>query len=182
MRKAIALFLLTFASAAMAHPDFHWSRWGDTIEDVIAVEDLPLVKRATKSILYDTVLEAWIKLPNDRPRPKLSIFLADADISVSYMFKDGKLYSAMYFIPLEDVKVRYHRSLYSTIRSTLIAKYGEPTFELDSSLRYWSQWNTERTVIDLNINLSTFINAASLTYKSEKWPDVAKKPHKMMDF
>ena len=172
-----------FACAVMAHPDFHLSKWGDTIEEVKAAEDLlPLVERPSNGILYDTVLEGWIKLTNDGSRPKLYQFLSDTEISVSYMFKDGKLYSAMYFIPLEDVLPRYHRSLYTTVRSTLIAKYGDPAFEWDSTLRYWSQWNTEKTVIQLNINLTTFVNAASVTYNSEKWPDVDKSPHRMMDF
>ncbi len=152
-------------------PDFRFSDWGDSPAKVIANEELDLYE-VNPAFLSDQTFETWEVIPDDGSRPELKSLIGDAPISVSYQFREGRLFKTVYFLALENIRAGYQRRLYSLVRKRLTEKYGQPTRELESTLRYWTEWVSERTIVKMNINLRSGINAASITFESLE-PDVS---------
>ena len=151
-------------------PDFRFSDWGDSLAKVIANEELDL-DEVNPAFLSDQTLETWAVIPDDGSRQELKSLIGDTPISVTYHFREGRLFKAVYFLALENIRAGYQSRLYSLVRKRLTEKYGQPTRELDSTLRYWTEWVSERTIVEMNINLRSGVNAASVTFESLE-PDV----------
>ena len=151
-------------------PDFRYSDWGDSPAKVIANEELDL-DEVNPAFLSDQTLETWAEIPDDGSRSELKSLIGDTPISVTYHFREGRLFKAVYFLALENIRAGYQSRLYSLVRKRLTEKYGQPTRELDSTLRYWTEWVSERTIVEMNINLRSGVNAASVTFESLE-PDV----------
>ena len=177
--KILTMLLMVCAAAYIAHgfpceegesPDFRYSNWGDTHVKVIASEEMDL-EEVNPVFLSDQTIESWAVIPDDGSRLELKPLIGDTPISVTYQFRDGRLFKAGYFLALENIQAGNQRRLYSLVRKRLTEKYGQPTRELDSTLRYWTEWVSERTIVEMNINFRSGINAASVTFESLE-PDV----------
>lgn len=128
--KLFSILLMLRAAAYIAHgfpceegesPDFRFSDWGDSPAKVIANEELDLDK-VNPAFLSDQTLETWAVIPDDGSRPELKSLIGNAPISVSYRFRDGRLFKEVYFLALENIRAGNQRRLCSLVRKRLTEK------------------------------------------------------------
>ena len=158
------LILLASTSLAIALPDFRWSKWGDTQEQVQLIEPVDIIPLDAGDDLYTGVTT-----------------VASTDMFLVYQFIGNKLTRATYYLRDSFETAAPYWSIYYKLEGLLNAKYG-------LGVRYHgysaaiATWTTPATTIWLTYDSGSPVSKISLSYTSHEFNFLTDTEFEMAEY